>query len=310
MASLQKKLTFFGVIGSCVALIATLFVLKASVLLLSREYQTPPAPAWAADNAVFAPALAKRGDHLVNNVLGCGQCHSPTLTGQKVIDEPGFGTLYSANLTHAKRHVASLHRALRYGVDTQGHALWLMPAAALAGLSEPDLQAVIAYLGRLPSADLSEKDAQAQRTALGQDKQISARGRIRLALRLSRLQEVDGALAATPEPTPQTEARLGAYLAHVARCDSCHRGAASQPPVAPEHSQNPAQMSLYGLTAKGLQAYARAHTMADFLEVMAQTPAHPAAAIPPPVSTWHAYAKMGDDEVKALWAHYAAAGRD
>jgi cytochrome c553 len=309
MASLQKKFTFFGAVGSCVVLVATLFVLKASVLLLSREYQTPQAPAWAEDNAVFSPALKKRGEHLVNGVLGCGQCHGPTLAGQKVIDEPSFGTLYSANLTDSRRRVTTLHRALRYGVDTQGHALWLMPAAALAGLSEADLQAVIAYLRSLPAATLSEKDAQAQRSALGQDKQIGAAGRIRLALRLSRLQEVDSALAAVPAPAAQPETQLGAYLARVARCDSCHRGSASQQPLLAEQVKNPAQMGLHGVHAGSLQHYAAAHTPEDFIKVMAQVPAQPAAAMPSLVPAWHAYAKMADHEVRALWAHYAAAER-
>ena len=107
--------------------------------------------------------LVKRGDYLVNGILTCGNCHSPKgPTGQDIADrafsgglswdEPPF-KVTAPNITQDKESGigdytdAELKQVLRKGIKRNGVPVaMIMPSGFYEIMTDPDLDAVIAYL--------------------------------------------------------------------------------------------------------------------------------------------------------------------
>lgn len=111
--------------------------------------------------------LVARGEYLVEHVGGCGNCHTPY-----VDDKPdttrrlagvmnrhnvaGVGMINSANLTPDESGLkswtdAEIKRAIREGIRKDGAVLFPnMPYYELTNLTEPDLDAIVAYLRSVP----------------------------------------------------------------------------------------------------------------------------------------------------------------
>ncbi len=95
--------------------------------------------------------LVQKGER-VAILLGCAGCHTKNLQGKVWANEPEFAVLYASNLTRALPHYsdAQLERAIREGVRYDDSPLWEMPSEAFLPVSEPDMQALIAYLRSVP----------------------------------------------------------------------------------------------------------------------------------------------------------------
>jgi mono/diheme cytochrome c family protein len=89
----------------------------------------------------------------VARVLGCTGCHGDDLTGKDWSD-PGFGTLWTSNLTVAVPLYddAALERAIRGGVRHDGAELWAMPSHLFTHIEAGDMSALIAWLRARPPA--------------------------------------------------------------------------------------------------------------------------------------------------------------
>lgn len=114
--------------------------------------------------------LVKRGDHLVNGILICGNCHTrrgpageilPTqqvgdraLSGGQSWDEAAF-KVTAPNITQDKDTGignytdTELRQVLRKGIKRNGAAVAVMPSAFYEIMTDRDLDAVIAYLRTL-----------------------------------------------------------------------------------------------------------------------------------------------------------------
>ena len=92
----------------------------------------------------------RHGERLAR-VLGCLGCHGEDLTGEDW-SEPGFGSLWTANLTRIvpRRDDAALARTITGGVRPDGRELWEMPSHLFTQLSRADMAALIAYLRSRP----------------------------------------------------------------------------------------------------------------------------------------------------------------
>src|SRR5207249_10522141 len=96
------------------------------------------------------------------HAAGCAGCHSSTgslpLDGgnANLLGGP-IGTLYGPNLTQASRIKdwtdGEVVRAIREGVDRDGHPLLIMPSEAFHHLSDSDAQVLVAYLRSQPAAN-------------------------------------------------------------------------------------------------------------------------------------------------------------
>lgn len=108
--------------------------------------------------SVSDEALA-RGEHLVNDILLCKECHSGDLGGQVFDDGWVFGKLTVPNLTSGQGGIASEFsdvdwvRAIRHGIGPDGKPLVGMWSNYYNVLSDDDLAAVIAYIKSQPPVD-------------------------------------------------------------------------------------------------------------------------------------------------------------
>lgn len=114
--------------------------------------------------AASADTPVERGRYLVNAVLACGNCHSPRtppemtvipgkeLSGGRSVETPAFKVTPS-NITQDKKTgigewtASELRNFLRTGVRPNGVPVApAMPVNLIKALTDPDLDAVVAYL--------------------------------------------------------------------------------------------------------------------------------------------------------------------
>ena len=131
-----------------------------------RTVSTEGMPTLPFNDGILAPDpsdLAARGAYLVNNIMGCTDCHTPVdpntgapqmekyLAGRQPYEGP-WGIVYGGNITPDEEtglgtwSEAELQRALLNGIGKDGRRLILMPWYAYAGLNPQDTEAVIYYL--------------------------------------------------------------------------------------------------------------------------------------------------------------------
>ncbi len=86
----------------------------------------------------------------VADVLGCTGCHGANLTGEDW-SQPGFGKLWTANLTKAVPRYTDeqLAHVIRSGTRPD-RELWEMPSHLFTHLTADDMSALIAYLRSIP----------------------------------------------------------------------------------------------------------------------------------------------------------------
>ena len=109
------------------------------------EASRPATTSFQGAEATKASARVAHGERLAA-VLGCSGCHGSDLTGEDW-GEPGFGRLWTANLTRAvpRYDDAELIRIIQSG-KRPDRELWEMPSHLFTQLSESDMAALIAFL--------------------------------------------------------------------------------------------------------------------------------------------------------------------
>jgi cytochrome c553 len=235
-----------------------------------------------------AAALA-RGRHLSEAIAVCTVCHGDDLGGRLAFEHPLLGRGYTPNLTAGRGGIgaaydaADWNRALRHGVDRSGRGLLFMPVDHYQHLSDEDLGAMIAYYRSLPPVDND-------RTAL--ELTLLARWMIDLGLSgpVVRAAQLDHSMPRAPRSSEP-----GAYLVEIGGCTFCHgdalTGGQGLEPGAPP---GPALTRDSRIGAKGFDAFAaalRTGTAAD------------GHVIDPRFMPWRGYARMTDDELRAIWLH-------
>ena len=155
--------------GGVLSSLLTVIVAAVSLLALVALTRLYAPRAAAAPNLKVAgtPEHVERGRYLANSL--CVECHSTTaelpLTGgvdfAREIPLP-VGIITSANLTPAgplkNWSDGEIFRALRTGIDHDGHHLILMSAVPVRNMSDEDLQAVIAFLRSQPAVAYETPD--------------------------------------------------------------------------------------------------------------------------------------------------------
>lgn len=129
-----------------VALIFAGWVWYASASTLNRTY-SPGAERLARPTPLQLADAPRQG-----RILGCVSCHGEGLTGRKMFDAPGVATVWAPNLTEvaARASDQQLARAIRQGVGTDGHGLYIMPSQLFARLSDQEVAALIVWMRSLP----------------------------------------------------------------------------------------------------------------------------------------------------------------
>ena len=124
------------------------------------------------DTVLAAPSV-ERGEYLVTGPAGCGNCHTPLgaegpdfsrpLGGRLVDENPAF-TAYAPNITPGSQVARwtdeELVRAIREGLRPDGTLIGPpMPFALYRGLSDDDVQSIVAYLRIIPAVDGEQPDS-------------------------------------------------------------------------------------------------------------------------------------------------------
>lgn len=206
--------------GISLGAVAALFVVTVYAMQY-RTYEAPyPQIVASKDSTVIA-----RGRHLVYGPAHCNFCHGSweemsKIAAGETIDLKGgnafnlpFGVIRTPNITSDQEtgigafSDAEIARALRYGVDREGYALFdFMP---FHNLSDEDLTAIVSYMRTLPPV----KNAVERRDINFLGKAVNAF--------LIRPVGPDGTPPASVPP--DSTVSYGKYLAHsVANCVGCH----------------------------------------------------------------------------------------
>jgi mono/diheme cytochrome c family protein len=139
-----------------------LALLAASFVLLSLQGGMAPfrVPEQGARPAA-TPAMIERGQYLatIGNCSGCHTARGGTpLAGGRAF-RTTYGVVHSTNLTPHPQHgigawtAEEFRHAMRHGVSRNGVLSPVFPYASFRHLTDADLDALLAYLGTVPSSD-------------------------------------------------------------------------------------------------------------------------------------------------------------
>lgn len=205
------------IVGGIVTALLTLVLAAVSVVGLVGVYRlyTPhgaPAPTLTAQSSADQQAVAAR------RMNGCTGCHSSTgdlpLDGGTMNFLGGLGTLVAPNLTPGGPikdwSDGEIVRALREGVDRDGHPLLIMPSDVFHNLSDDDVQAVVVYL-RSQSAVNHATPA----------RDLSVMGLVLVGAGLFPTAEQPHISQPQAAPGPGTPA-YSTYLVDIIGCRTCH----------------------------------------------------------------------------------------
>lgn len=150
----------------------------------------------------------------------CPLCHSPNgkapLVGQSFgKDGPPVGTIYASNLTPAGEindwSDGEVIRAIREGVHKSGRPLVIMPSEVFHGLSDTDVQAIVAYLRSQPAVQPSTPPTKLNVVAA----LFIGSGVFHTSAQVPITQPIVA-------PTEGTSADYGKYLVSILGCRLCH----------------------------------------------------------------------------------------
>ncbi|MEO7909749.1 MAG: c-type cytochrome [Roseiflexaceae bacterium] len=235
------------------------------------------------------PEQIARGTKLANTCVGCHSTNGQLpLAGQNFAEDgPPVGTLYATNLTPGGELKdwtdGEIVRAIREGIHKNGRPLVIMPAGSFHGMSDADVQSLVAFLRSQPAAPANPPT---NINLIGALLVTISNGAI-----LSAQPPITGAVSAPPEgPT----AEYGGYLiSSVGGCRDCH--GANLAGGVPSDNGPPAGPTLTTVGQRWSEA--------GFIKAM-RTGVKPdgvAFSEEMPWQTVNAFAS--DDDLKALYAH-------
>lgn len=254
------------------------------------------------------PARLARGKYLVDGVTGCFGCHTDTdwskRGGPPVAGREGSGHvgadqdmpwLIAPNITPDKETGAgnwsddTFARAIREGIGHDGRALFpMMPYPNYRQMSDEDLASVIVYVRSVPAV----------RNQLPTTKMPFP-----LNLLIQNVPEpVTAAVAAPDQSTPLAR---GTYLVRMAACGDCHTPQEKGEPIpgmdfaggfVVQEPKGPVVSANITPSPSGIGYYNEATFVQAIHE--GKVGARPLHASMP----WWFYAKMNDDDLKAVFA--------
>lgn len=237
-----------------------------------------------------------RGEYLTN--LSCIGCHSavdaegnptesqPLSGGWNIGDAEGFGfvgDLVTENLTPdgklAGYSDGELFRALRHGINQDGHLLGFMPLLPYAQLSNTDTEAIIAYLRSLPAVS---------NTAPTGDK-LNFIGMVFFGAGMFGTPATGTEMVTAPAEGVTVE--YGKYVATYGDCRSCHGPDMTGTPAASMFDAVPNPRPMVGTWSQD-----------QFMEAM-RSGVRPNTVPFPETMPWQNAARMTDNDLAALYLY-------
>ncbi len=246
-----------------------------------------------------------RGKYLVREVIGCVGCHGPLVAqgqdadpdaplaghSEPVTFGPLSGNFAPPNLTPDKDTGlgnwtdAEIARAIREGLDKDGVALSIMPAAEFHSLSDADVAAIVGYLRSLAPVRNEVPDVT-----------FNLPGKAMFALGLlTPLNPTPPIIAPVPAPAPGT-AEAGKYLVSITGCVRCHGENLAGGPYQFQAEGSPPAANL---TPAGELA---GWSEVDFLTAI-RTGATPSGHTLDKSMPWKDYARLADEDLSAIYQY-------
>lgn len=279
-----------GLIGILLVVGVALHFVGKSRFNNAPEVATKPVTVTMDETAVA------RGEHLVNIVSECRECHGDQLEGSSFIDGEIGVYLAAPNLTSGKGGIgaaytdAAWERAIRHGIGGDNRVLAIMPSQWFAHYSDADLAAMIAYLKSVPPVD---SDFGPRRIGFPG----TVMGGILGFNEFTHINEIDHGAVGANSPTPGATAEYGEYLVNIAACGECHAANLAGITLAEgEDGPSPGPNLTPGGELGGW-------TEADFINTIrtGQTPS--GEQLDAEQMPWPTLGQMSDIELQAIWAY-------
>jgi cytochrome c553 len=235
------------------------------------------------------PEQVARGAYMVSAFPGCAGCHSteplkdrPVLNGQPFTEIAALMQLEAPNLTPGGRlkdwSDGEIVRAIREGINREGRALIIMPSHEYRHLSDPDVQAIVAYLRSQPP--VPGQSAPPSLTLLGTI--LVGTGQFTL----SNQAPVQNVTAPPRGPT----AEYGGHLSQVSGCRVCHGDALDGQNVPPGPPPGPNLHIVKGWTEEQFFRTIREGVDPSGKRLTDEMP-------------WREYARGTDDDLRAIYLY-------
>jgi cytochrome c553 len=286
-------ITLAGVIGIVLLVIAFVFI--ATEIRMNKTYAVERKPYEVPMDSL----TIERGRHLANAVVTCVDCHGSDFSGRVVIEDPMIGRVYGTNLTRGKGSAiidytdVDWDKAIREGIRPDGKPLFVMPSDEYYNLSDPDVDAIIAYIKSLPPVD-------------NETPEIKIGPVLRVLYTLGELNitaaaniDHSGVRPPTPEPGPTLE--YGHYIAKNA-CVGCHGAGLSGGKIPGAPPDWPLATNISPDLLTGIGSWARE----DFYRAMREGVRSSGDMINE-LMPWKLMKNMTDTELDALWLYLQSA---
>jgi len=275
------------VLGTLVVLVMVLagFVMVKSDDIVSKKYLLAAEPiAMSLDSATLA-----RGQHLVEAITKCTDCHADDWGGKEFINDPAFMQLNASNLTKGEGGIgnqytdAQLATLIRHGIKPDSTSVIIMPSDAYQDLSDSDVAAIVAYMRAQPPVNRTFS-----KPVLGPvAKALTTFGQLPVFVAASVAPDRPHVATVTPGAT----VAYGKYLADVGGCTTCHGPGLGGGNRAAEPADWPQSSNL---TPKGIGHYTDAQ-----LEIALRTGKRPDGSLLKDQMPWKYTAKLTPEEMTA-----------
>lgn len=275
-----------NLLGGLLAIIIVVLALGyiVSRVKLARAYDiTPVALQLPTDSASLY-----RGRTLAES-YGCTGCHTSALSGEVMFSAFPLIRVVPSNLTRGQGGAGATYtnadweRAIRHGIGKDGRKLVVMPSEVFATMMDRDVAQLIAYLKTLPPVNHV-----LPRTTLWPIAHVLHAANVNII----GAELIDHSVRPREIPAGVT-AEYGRYLG--TPCRTCHSASlvGGQPP----DPDSPPAPNLRGGTA------ASTWTEAQFITTIRTGTMPDGRHLRPQYMPWKAFARMSDDELRALWLY-------
>ena len=265
--------------GVAVVLLAATVIYVMSERAITRTYTFREAPVSRPTDSL---SLA-RGAHFVE--LSCRGCHTETMQGGVMFDQPGVARLIAPNVLErlARYTDAEFAGYMRYGVKKDGSSPFVMPPPGFYHMSDADMGAMIAYLRSLPTPPVIKLATNS----------YGPLGRLGIVMGQfgNAASYIDTSVARIGVDSMYLTARRGEYMARMI-CGDCHGAKLTGDPATPSPSI----------------ASASGYDLSQFIELIRMgTPRDPTTKLTLMAEVARATLKrLTDDEIAVIHTYLAA----
>lgn len=236
-------------------------------------------------NVPTDPESIAAGEKLAATYL-CADCHEANLAGQLFVDDPTFGTVYSANLTAGENGIGAgysdeeIARVIWYGVKPDGSPTVGMPAEFHQAIHISDMEKLIAYLRSLPPVDTDYPPS----TYGPMLRVMHAANQFPLIP----AEKVDASQPPLDPISPDDTLAYGEYLSAI--CAHCHMA---------DFAGDSEMFQSPNITPAAIGTW----TEAEFLQAVTEGVRPDGTLLDAKEMPWKTFSRYTDEELKALWAY-------